>query len=135
MTPPGQRRKKTSVSAKELLETPLILTEAIRTMCNMLLSPHGVVVMGEMVLNSLETIRLMVQDGSCSTILPYSITRRDHALKLIDVHRLLDGSIQRQLVIATSEGRAVTSATEAAVGMIRRVTQDIEARDGFSLRT
>ncbi len=134
VTPPGQRRKKSAVSAKELLATPLILTEAIRTMCNMLLAPHGVVVMGEMVLNSLETIRLMVQDGSCSTILPYSITRRDHALKLIDVHRLLDGSIQRQLVIATSEGRAVTSATEATAGMIRGVTQEIEARDGFSLR-
>ena len=90
--------------------------------------------MGEMVLNSLETIRLMVQDGSSSTILPYSITRRDHAMKLVDVHRLLDGSIQRQLVIATSEGRAVTSATEVTAAMIRSVTRDIEARDGFSLR-
>jgi DNA-binding transcriptional LysR family regulator len=87
-----------------------------------------------MILNSLETIRLMVQDGSCTTILPYSITRRDHAMKLVDVHRLLDGSIQRQLVISASEGRTVTSASEATAGMIRRVTEEIEARDGFSLR-
>jgi LysR family nitrogen assimilation transcriptional regulator len=134
VTPPGQRRRKSPVSAKELLSTPLILTEAIQTMCNMLLAPHGVVIMGDMILNSLETIRLMVQDGSGTTILPYSITRRDHAMKLVDVHRLLDGSIQRQLVISASEGRTVTSASEATAGMIRSVTAEIEARDGFSLR-
>jgi LysR family nitrogen assimilation transcriptional regulator len=133
VTPPGQRRKKGPVSAKELLSTSLVLTEAIRTMCNMLLSPHGVALKGEMVLNSLETIRLMVQDGSCATILPYSITRRDHAMKLVDAHRLLDGSIQRQLVIAASEGRTVTSATEATAAMIRTVTREIEARNSFSL--
>jgi LysR family nitrogen assimilation transcriptional regulator len=133
ITPPGQRRKKGPVSAKELLSTPLVLTEAIRTMCNLLLSPHGVTLEAEMVLNSLETIRLMVQDGSCATILPYSITRRDHAMKLVDAHRLLDGSIQRQLVIAASEGRTITSATEATAAMIRSVTREIEAGNSFSL--
>lgn len=134
VTPPGQRRKKGSVSAKELLATPLVLTEAISTMCNMLLAPHGIMLKSDMVLNSLETIRLMVQDGSCATILPYSITRRDHAMKLVDASRLLDGSIQRQLVIAASEGRTVTSATEATAEMIRSVTREIESRGSFVLK-
>lgn len=132
VTPLG-RHKGPSVSAKELAATPLILTEAIRTMCNMLLEPRGVSLKVEMVLNSLETIRLMVQDGLCSTILPHSIIRRDHAMKLVDVHRLIDGGIQRQLIIAAPEGRTVSSATEATADMIRRVTEEIEARDGFIL--
>lgn len=133
VTPPG-RRAKGAVSAKELAATPLILTEAIRAMCNMLLEPHGITLKDEMILNSLETIRLMVQDGSCATILPYSITRRDHAMKLVDVHRLIDGSIQRQLVIAAPEGRTVSSAAEATADLIRRITEEIDARDGFTLR-
>jgi LysR family nitrogen assimilation transcriptional regulator len=124
---------RTSIGVAKLLNTPVIVSEAIRTITNGLLAPLGASLKVEMVLNSLETIRLMVQEGTCSTILPYSITRRDHMMKLVAVRGLIDGRAQRQLVLATPAGQLSSTAIEATADLIRKIAAEIDADGGFTL--
>ena len=121
------------VNRTELMQTPLILTEAIRTIMNGLLLGRGITLQIEMVLNSLETIRLMAQQGVCATILPCSIARHDHENGLLDMHSLLDGSIQRQLVLARPQGRPFSRASEAVSGLISAVTAELAERKCFAI--
>ena len=85
----------------------------------------------DLVLNSLEAIRLMAQQGLCQTIMPYSIIRRDHEHGLLDVHRLLDGRLQRQLVLATAAGRRTARATEAVANIVKAIVAEVESQSGF----
>ena len=73
----------------------------------------------------------MAQQGLCQTIMPYSIIRRDHAHGLLDVHRLLDGRLQRQLVLATAAGRRIAPATEAVANIIKTIVAEVEGQSGF----
>ena len=85
----------------------------------------------DLVLNSLEAIRLMAQQGLCQTIMPYSIIRRDHEHGLLEVHRLLDGSLQRRLVLATAAGRRLTPATEIVADIIQAIVAEVRKSGGL----
>lgn len=109
----------------------MILTEALFTIMRSLLEGRSIELRVELVLNSLEAIRLMAQQGLCQTIMPYSIIRRDHEHGLLDVHRLLDGSLQRQLVLATSAGRRMAPATEVVAKLVQTIVAEVEGQAGF----
>lgn len=130
LTAPGAR-KRGAVKATELAATSLILTEALFTIMRSLLEGRSIELRVDLVLNSLEAIRLMAQQGLCQTIMPYSIIRRDHEHGLLDVHRLLDGSLQRQLVLATSAGRRMAPATEVVAKLVQAIVAEVEGQAGF----
>jgi len=130
LTAPGTRPH-CAVEAGELSDTGLIITEALLAIMRGLLEGRSIDLRVDLVLNSLETIRLMAQQGLCRTIMPYSIIRRDDEHGLLDVHRLLDGSMQRQLVLATATGRRMAPATEAVINIIKAIVADVESQNGF----
>jgi LysR family transcriptional regulator, nitrogen assimilation regulatory protein len=131
LTAPGVRERR-AVGAAELASTPLIITEALLVIMRGLIEKRAIELRVDLVLNSLETIRLMAQQGLCRTIMPYSIIRGDHEHGLLDVHRLLDGSLQRQLVLATAAGRRVAPATTAVTNLIKELVAEVEAQTGFT---
>jgi LysR family nitrogen assimilation transcriptional regulator len=130
LTAPGARTPG-AVNADELAGTSLILTEALFAIMRSLLEGRSIELRVDLVLNSLEAIRLMAQQGLCQTIMPYSIIRGDHEHGLLEVHRLLDGSLQRRLVLATAAGRRLTPATEIVADMIRAIVAEVESQAGF----
>jgi LysR family transcriptional regulator, nitrogen assimilation regulatory protein len=130
LSAPGSRAPG-AIGADELVGTGLILTEALLAIMRSLLEGRSIELRVDLVLNSLEAIRLMAQQGLCQTIMPYSIIRRDHEHGLLDVHRLLDGSLQRRLVLATAAGRRVTPATGIVTEIIRSIVAEVEDQAGF----
>jgi LysR family nitrogen assimilation transcriptional regulator len=130
LTAPGARAHG-AVEAAELAETGLTITEALLAIMRGLLEGQPIELRVDLVLNSLEAIRLMAQQGLCQTIMPYSIIRRDHAHGLLDVHRLLDGRLQRQLVLATAAGRRTAPATAAVANIIKSIVAEVEGQSGF----
>jgi hypothetical protein len=74
---------------------------------------------------------LMAQQGLCQTIMPYSIIRRDHEHGLLDVHRLLEGRLQRQRVLATAAGRRTAPAPEALANIVKAIVAEVESQSGF----
>jgi DNA-binding transcriptional LysR family regulator len=109
----------------------LILTEALHAIMRSLLGGRSIELRVDLILNSLEAIRLMAQQGLCRTIMPYSIIRRDHELGLLDVHQLLDGSLQCQLILATAVGRRVAPTTEIVIDITRAIVAEVESQGGF----
>jgi LysR family transcriptional regulator, nitrogen assimilation regulatory protein len=130
LTAPDARPRR-AIEAAELSGTGLIMTEALLAIMRGLLGGRSIELRVDLVLNSLETIRLMAQQGLCRTIMPYSIIRRDYEHGLLDVHRLLDGSLQRQLVLATAAGRRMAPATAAVANIIRAIVAEVESQNGF----
>jgi LysR family nitrogen assimilation transcriptional regulator len=130
LTAPGARARG-AVEPAELAATGLIITEALLAIMRNLLEGQPIELRVDLVLNSLEAIRLMAQQGLCRTIMPYSIIRRDHEHGLLDVHRLLDGRLQRQLVLATAAGRRIAPATEAVANIIKATVAEVEGQSGF----
>jgi LysR family nitrogen assimilation transcriptional regulator len=130
LTAPGARPHG-AVDAAELAGTGLIITEALLAIMRGLLEGRSIELRVDLVLNSLEAIRLMAQQGVCRTIMPYSIIRRDHEHGLLDVHRLLDGSLQRRLVLATAAGRRIAPATEVVANIITAIVAEVEGQAGF----
>jgi LysR family transcriptional regulator, nitrogen assimilation regulatory protein len=130
LTAPGTRPPR-AVQAAELADTRLIITEALLAIMRGLLEKRPIELRVDLVLNSLETIRLMAQQGLCRTIMPYSIIRGDHEHGLLDVHRLLDGSLQRQLVLATAAGRRIAPATAVVTKIIKEIVTEVEGQAGF----
>jgi LysR family transcriptional regulator, nitrogen assimilation regulatory protein len=130
LTAPGARPQG-AVEAAELAGTGLTITEALLAIMRGLLEGQPIELRVDLVLNSLEAIRLMAQQGLCQTIMPYSIIRRDHAHGLLDVHRLLDGRLQRQLVLAMAAGRRTAPATEAVANIIKTIVAEVESQSGF----
>jgi LysR family transcriptional regulator, nitrogen assimilation regulatory protein len=130
LTAPGTRPTG-AVEAGELAGTGLILTEALHAIMRSLLGGRSIELRVDLILNSLEAIRLMAQQGLCRTIMPYSIIRRDHELGLLDVHQLLDGSLQRQLILATAVGRRVAPTTEIVIDITRAIVAEVESQGGF----
>jgi LysR family nitrogen assimilation transcriptional regulator len=130
LTAPGARAHG-AVEPAELAATGLIITEALLVIMRNLLEGQPIQLRVDLVLNSLEAIRLMAQQGLCRTIMPYSIIRRDHEHGLLDVHRLLDGRLQRQLVLASAAGRRTAPATKAVANIIKTIVAEVEDQSGF----
>ena len=121
------------VAAEELRHLALTMTQANLAITDALLAPHGLELCVDMVLNSLETIRLMVQSGLCRTVLPYAVVQRDAEKGLITARRLLPGGLHRQLVLAFLISRRIPPAVQAVCDLLRETVAEVEARDGFAL--
>lgn len=121
------------VGERELAGTPLVMTAANRAITDALLAPHGLALDVEMVLNSLPAIRLMVQNGSCRTVLPYGVVHRHGMDGLVTARRLLPRGLHRQLVLAFPAGRRIPAAVQAVAGLLRASVADVDRQGGLSL--
>jgi LysR family transcriptional regulator, nitrogen assimilation regulatory protein len=120
-------RPRSPVSAAELNRTPLILGDGLRAALDILLSGKGIQLEVDTELNDHETIRLMVQQGVGSSILPYSSVQRECARGLADAHRITSSGVFRTLALGVAAGRGTSPARQAVAETADAVLANIAA--------
>jgi LysR family nitrogen assimilation transcriptional regulator len=115
------------VSAEELNRTPLILGDGMRASLDVLLSGSGIVLRVDTELDDHETIRLMVQQGVGTSILPHSSVHRECMRGLVQAHRITADGVFRTLAIGVAASRGPSEARQAVAEAVTGVLADIEA--------
>jgi LysR family nitrogen assimilation transcriptional regulator len=133
VTAPGARDRDRPLSAAELAETSLIMTDGLRVICERLLAPHGIALRVETEMNAIETIRLMARKGLGATIMPYAVVKPECDAGVIAAHRLVVGGLRRNLVIATPAMRHLSSGSQAVIELLREQIVAVEQAGGLAL--
>lgn len=84
---------------------PLVLTHTIQLIMQKLMMSKEAHLNINAVINSLEALRVLVQENQCATVFPYSFCRREYLMDLFEIYRILDDSMKRKLIIATARSR------------------------------
>ena len=84
--------------------------------------------------NSVAAMRELVEDGVCSTVLPYGALKKSVAAGRLSISRIARPRMSRTLYLATAFGHAETNASRAVRRVIERVAVDIVASSGGMLR-
>jgi LysR family nitrogen assimilation transcriptional regulator len=108
---------------QNLARLPLILTHTIHLIMQKLMTSKEAHLNLKAEINSLEALRVLVQENQCATILPYSFCRREYLMGLFKIYRILDDSMKRKLIIATARSRQKSP----AVNLVSRLCADIFA--------
>ena len=132
VTVPGARPPGIVVS-EELSSTPLILGDGLRAAMETLIAGSNIELEVDTELNDHETIRLMVQQGVGSSILPHSSVYRECARGLVEAHRITEQGVFRTLALGVAINRGASSAREAVAEMASQVLSDIEAEGRLHL--
>jgi LysR family transcriptional regulator, nitrogen assimilation regulatory protein len=121
------------VAPEELSRTPLILGDGLRAAMDSLIAGSNIELQVDTELNDHETIRLMVQQGVGSSILPHSSVYRECARGLVEAHRITEKGVFRTLALGVAINRGASSAREAVAEIASQVLSDIEAEGRLSL--
>jgi len=122
------------ISWEQLSEVPLVLTHTIQMIMQKLIASRNLTLDVHSEMNSLEALRVMVQEGRCATILPYSFARREFEMGLFGVHRILDDSMKRQIIIARSKARQETAAVRFVSNLCVAIFTESEAQGRFTIK-
>ena len=132
VTRPGSRPPGI-VSEDELSDVPLVLGDGLRAAMDALLAGRGIELRVEIEINDHETIRLMVQQGAASSILPYSSVARECASGLIEAHRLTEDGVFRTLALGARISRNASLARDAVARTITGLVAAMGREDRLSL--
>ncbi len=119
------------VDWRTLSSLPLMLTHTIRLIMQKLMASKAAHLNIQAEINSLEALRVLVQENHCATILPYSFCRREYLMGLFRVHRILDDNMQRRLVIATARSRQKAPAVTRIAALCSDIFSDLDAQGMF----
>lgn len=117
------------MSVSDLAAIPLTMTETIHALVERLLEPHQTALAVEVTLSAIPTILLMVKEGLCTTIMPYSVAQSDIAAGRLHACRVNNNGLFRNVVLSVSLARPVSAAARAVSVCIRDVFE-ILSRDG-----
>jgi len=112
VTAPGARPPGI-VDGAELADIPLVLGDGLRLAMDALLAGRGIELNVAIEINDNETMRLMVQQGAASSILPYSSVARECARGALVAHRITADGIFRTLALGVRVSRSASLAREA----------------------
>jgi LysR family nitrogen assimilation transcriptional regulator len=132
VTRPGSRPAGV-VGGDELRRTPLVLGDGLRMAMDALLAGRGVELRVEIEINDHETIRLMVQQGTAASILPYSSVTPECARGLVEAHRLTEDGIFRTLALGVRVSRSASLARDAVARTVAELVGDMEQGDRLAL--
>jgi LysR family nitrogen assimilation transcriptional regulator len=121
----------TPVSVKELRSIPLTMTEPLQIIVQRLLEPLNGSLLVDTTLNAIPTILLMVREGLCASILPYSAARADTETGLLRAHSVTEQGLARSLVLSASAARPMSGATLAVANVIRSVFEELANEGAF----
>ena len=85
-------------------------------------------------INSVSTIRELVESGIGSTILPYAAVARAVASGRLTAARIIRPRISRTLSLAYASGHVETNVSRAVRQIVDRVISEIAAADGSRWR-
>lgn len=114
------------VSIADLAAIPLIMTESIHALVERLLEPYQAALNVDVTLSAISTILLMVREGVCATVMPYSVAQCDVAAGKIRAFRLGDRGLFRNVVLSVASGRPVSASANAVGSCIEYVFHGLQ---------
>lgn len=130
----GSQQRDNIIEWGELVRVPLVLTQTIQIIMKRLTISRNQELKVSMVMNSLEALRVLVQEGRCATILPYSFARREYKMGLFGIRRIKDENMKRQLIVARSKGRQTTLAVEQVSNLCKQIFFDLDRNGYFTIK-
>ena len=118
---------------RSLSRQPLVLTHTIQLIMQKLMTSKEAHLNIKAVINSLEALRVLVQENQCATILPYSFCRREYLMGLFKIYRILDDSMKRKLVIATARSRQKSPAVTLVSKLCSDIFIDLDTQGMFKI--
>ncbi len=118
---------------RSLSRQPLILTHTIQLIMQKLMASKEAHLNIKAVINSLEALRVLVQENQCATILPYSFCRREYLMGLFRIYRILDDSMKRKLIIATARSRQKSPAVTLVSRLCSEIFSSLDAQGMFKI--
>lgn len=119
------------VSTMDLGSIPLTMTDSLRDVVDRLLDPFGTSLLVDTSLNSILTILLMVREGLCASILPYSVARTDIEAGRLRAHSMTPHGLVRNLVLSANAARPMSGAAQAVAGVIRGLFEQLIGEGAF----
>lgn len=121
------------VSVAELGAMPLTMTDSLRNLVDRLLEPHGGCLAVDTTLNSISTILLMLREGLCASILPYSAVRADCTAGALHAHRITASGVTRNLALSVNAQRPMSLGTQAVAALVRDLFEQLVTEDAFRM--
>jgi LysR family nitrogen assimilation transcriptional regulator len=121
------------VTAEMLEKLPIAVTGSLLAITEELLAPYHVRPRVELIVNNLDAVRSMAQQGMFATIVPYAITRDDHLAGRVAARGLLKTGLYRRLVMGASVRRPMTAAMQAVTRLSQTIMAEAEAAGGLRL--
>ena len=118
---------------RSLSRQPLVLTHTIQLIMQKLMTSKEAHLNIKAVINSLEALRVLVQENQCATILPYSFCRREYLMGLFKIYRILDDSMKRKLIIATARSRQKPPAVKLVSQLCSNIFSDLDSQGMFKI--
>ena len=118
---------------RSLSRQPLVLTHTIQLIMQKLMTSKEAHLNIKAVINSLEALRVLVQENQCATILPYSFCRREYLMGLFKIYRILDDSMKRKLIIATARSRQKPPAVTLVSQLCSNIFSDLDSQGMFKI--
>ena len=118
---------------RSLSRQPLVLTHTIQLIMQKLMTSKEAHLNIKAVINSLEALRVLVQENQCATILPYSFCRREYLMGLFRIYRILDDSMKRKLIIATARSRQKSPAVKLLSKLCSDIFSDLDSQGMFKI--
>jgi LysR family transcriptional regulator, nitrogen assimilation regulatory protein len=126
-------RRDGPVDPGDLDGAPLILSDGLRTILETLLPSPMLARQVILELNSIETIRIMVRQGTGESILPLSVLQADSEPNRLSAHRIGEAGLFRKLALVHAATRRLSAAGQAVMASVRAIFADLDERGAFGL--
>jgi LysR family nitrogen assimilation transcriptional regulator len=120
------------ISVSQLARIPLLMTSLHRSIVERQLLPVGGHLMVQAEIDSVDSIRELVQQGQWATIMPVSVFKEPHTAKTIQISQISGVQLNRLLVLATRVERKDNSAQHVVREMIESEFARLSRQGVFS---
>jgi LysR family nitrogen assimilation transcriptional regulator len=120
------------ITISQLARIPLLMTSLHRSIVERQLLPVGGQLMVQAEIDSVDSIRELVQQGQWATIMPVSVFKEPHTAKTIQMSEISGVQLNRLLVLATRVERQDNSAQHVVREMIESEFARLSRQGVFS---
>lgn len=129
VTTPGKITER-FVDAEALSSMPLVLSDGLRGLVDKFLEPFGRTANVLTSINAIETMRLMAERGLGATVLPRSTLRNEPRAGIVDLTRISERGLHRNIIVSWLAARHLSIAVRAVLDTIRSIAEQ-QKSDGL----
>ena len=111
--------------ARDLSKLILVVTRGFRNVIDPAMATAGLEFTYELELDSLPIIKEILLRGKFATLLPYSVVHREVIDGTLNMRRIHEPELTREIVIGINPHRPLTSAMKAVRGLIQQIAREI----------
>lgn len=132
VTTPGKITER-FVDAETLSSMPLVLSDGLRGLVDKFLEPFGRTANVLTSINAIETMRLMAERGLGATVLPRSTLRDEPRAGIVDLTRISEKGLHRNIIVSWLAARHLSIAARAVLGTISCIAEQQKSEGLFVL--